>query len=360
MRRVYNFSAGPAMLPIPVLLQAQAEMLDWQGRGVSVMEISHRAAEYIEIAHEARELMRELLNVPANYHVLFLPGGARTQFSAIPMNLLRGKCKAAYIHSGYWSNLALEEGRRYCEVSIAATSQADNFTSFPAPATWQIDESHAFIHYTDNETISGVECHIPPNFPDIPLVSDMSSNILSRAIDVSRYGLIYACAQKNIGPAGITVVIVRDDLVGDALPQTPTMLDYQNQINADSMLNTPPTYPWYLTGLVLKWVKEQGGVTIMEERSRSRSKKLYDFIDKSSFYQNYIRVEHRSRMNVSFYSPSEILNKLFIQASTAEGLVYLKGHAIAGGMRASLYNPMPEAGVDALIDFMHYFERVHG
>jgi len=360
MERVYNFSPGPGTMPEAVLLKAQHELLNYNGLGLSVMEMSHRSKEFIAIAEKTQSDLRALLNVPENYHVLFLAGGARSQFSMVPLNLLNQKTKAGYVHTGHWSGLAWEEAKRYGDAPLVASGRESDFCDFPDPATWQYDSSMAYVHYCMNETIKGVEYFKDDIDCGVPMVCDMSSNILSRPVDVSKYGLIYACAQKNMGTAGITLVIVRDDLVGHALPFTPGMFDYANQVKNESMYNTPPTYPWYLSGLVLNWVQEQGGLAEMERRAILRSSLLYDAIDSSDFYVNKVAKQARSRMNVSFFTPNADLDDRFQAEAGKLGLWQLKGHKISGGMRASLYNAMPVEGVKALIAFMQDFEKRNG
>jgi phosphoserine aminotransferase len=360
MSRIYNFSAGPAVLPESVLKQARDELTDWRGAGMSVMEMSHRGKHFTEIAERAEADLRELLAVPANYRVLFLQGGASAQFSLIPMNILRDGKKADYINTGAWSKKAIAAARGLCEVNIAASSEGDNFKSIPAFDSWQLDSEAAYVHYTPNETIGGVEFHWIPETGDTPLIADMSSTILSRPLDVSRFGLIYAGAQKNIGPAGLTLVIVRDDLIGDAHPLTPAVFDYSVQADAGSMFNTPPTYGWYLAGLVFQWLKLGGGLASMAGINERKAKKLYAAIDGSNFYSNPVEIKSRSWMNVPFTLADPELDKVFLSESAEVGLVTLKGHRSVGGMRASIYNAMPEAGVDALVSFMQEFERTHG
>ena len=360
MSRVYNFSAGPAVLPEPVLEKAAAEMLDWHGSGMGVMEMSHRGKEFVSIAAEAEQDLRDLLNVPDNYKVLFLQGGATGQFSAIPMNLLRGGDRADYINTGSWSEKAIKEAKKYCQVNVAWGADQKTPMHIGAQSEWQLDPKASYVHFTPNETISGVEFHWVPETGDVPLVADMSSTILSRPIDVSKYGLIYAGAQKNIGPAGLTIVIVREDLMGDVLPQTPTVWDYKVQADADSMSNTPPTYGWYLAGLVFKWLKEQGGLQAMGEFNKRKADKLYAEIDDNPFYSNPVDPACRSWMNVPFVLADDSLNDTFLEEAAAAGLSTLKGHRSVGGMRASIYNAMPEAGVDRLIEFMQDFARRNG
>jgi phosphoserine aminotransferase len=360
MSRKLNFSAGPAALPEEVLKQAQEEILDWHGYGLSIMEMSHRSKEYVSVAEQAEQDLRDLMHVPDNYKVLFLQGGATSQFSMVPMNLLRGKKTADYINTGVWSKKAIKEAQRYCDVNIVATTEQNNFTSAPAQNQLKLDANAAYVHYTPNETIGGVEFDYIPDTGSVPLVADMSSSILSRAIDVSRFGLIYAGAQKNIGPAGLTVVIVRDDLLGQTLAGTPTMFDYAVHAAADSMNNTPPTFGWYLAGLVFQWLKRQGGIEGIEAINKRKAEKLYQAIDQSSFYANPVAIANRSWMNVPFTLADANLDNLFIEESEQAGLLNLQGHRSVGGMRASIYNAVPETAVDALIEFMQHFERKHG
>ena len=360
MARVFNFSAGPAVLPEPVLQQAAAEMLDWHGSGMSVMEMSHRGKEFIEIHAQAEADLRELMNIPKNYKVLFLQGGASAQFAVVPMNLLRGKTKADYINTGQWSKKAITDAKKYCKVNVAASSEADNYTHAPKQAQWQLDPDAAYVHVTTNETIGGVEFHWVPDTGTVPLVADMSSHILSRPMDVSRYGLIYAGAQKNIGPAGVTIVIVRDDLLGQALPVTPTVFDYKVQAENDSMSNTPATYGIYVAGLVFQWLKQRGGLAKMEQVNRAKAGLLYDYLDQTEFYHSPVAKDDRSLMNIPFTLRSADLDKAFLQETEAAGLTQLKGHRSVGGMRASIYNAMPIEGVQALLQCMREFERKHG
>jgi len=357
MARLYNFSAGPAMLPEAVLKQAQEELPDWHGAGASIMEMSHRGKEFVKVAAEAEQDLRDLLNVPKNYKVLFLQGGATTQFATIPMNILRGKDQADYVLTGAWGKKAIGEAKKYCKVNIVASSESENFSSIPAFETWALSKEAAYVHYTPNETIGGVEFHWVPETGDVPLVGDFSSTILSRPIDVSRFGIIYAGAQKNIGPAGLTLVIVRDDLMGNALSITPSSYDYAKQAEADSMLNTPPTYAWYMAGLVFKWIKGQGGLEGISKVNEHKAKKLYAAIDGSSFYRNPVEKTSRSWMNVPFILANSDLDKEFLAGATKAGLLTLDGHRSVGGMRASIYNAMPESGVDALIAYMADFEK---
>jgi phosphoserine aminotransferase len=359
MSRVYNFSAGPSMMPESVLTQAQAEMLDWRSSGMSVMEMSHRGKYFSMIAEELEADLRELLAIPANYKVLFLQGGASAQFSLIPQNILNGLAKACYVNTGAWSEKAIQDAKAICNVVVSATAEPSKFTEIPDDSSWVIDPDAAYLHYTSNETIHGVEFQAIPDSQGLTLVSDMSSNILSRPVDVSKFGIIYAGTQKNMGPAGVTVVIVRDDLVGLAAKGTPPVFDYAQQVKNGSMLNTPATYNWYLVGLVLKWLKVQGGVAAIEQRNISKAAKLYDVIDQSALYSNPVETSVRSRMNVPFILNDEALDKPFLASAEANGLFELKGHRSVGGMRASIYNAMPESGVDALCQFIKEFERTH-
>ncbi|WP_460035359.1 3-phosphoserine/phosphohydroxythreonine transaminase [Methylothermus subterraneus] len=357
--RVYNFSAGPSMLPQPVLERAREELLEWRGSGMSVMEMSHRGSHFQEIAQAAENALRELLGIGEDYYCLFLQGGATGQFAAIPMNLLGDRRAMDYVVTGSWSKKALAEAKRYGEVRIVASSEQEKFTTIPDPSTWQINPQAAYLHYTANETIEGVEFPFVPE-TDLPLVSDMSSNLLSRPLDVSRFGLIYAGAQKNMGPAGICVVIVRKDLVREPLPVTPSIWDYRLQAKEGSMLNTPPTYNWYILGLVLDWLRAQGGLAAIEQRNIEKAELLYQAIDRSDFYRNPVDPRYRSRMNVPFTLADPSLDAVFLKEAQAQGLVNLKGHRSVGGMRASIYNAMPIEGVKALVDFMREFERRYG
>jgi len=360
MSRVFNFSAGPAMVPEAVLKQAQEEMLDWQGSGMSVMEMSHRGKEFMSIAEQAEADIRSLMEIPSNYKVLFLQGGASSQFAMVPMNLLNGKGTADYINTGAWSKKAIAEAKRYCDVKIAATTEADKFLRAPAASELSFNSDAAYVHYTPNETIAGVEFSYVPETGDVPLVADMSSTILSRPIDVSKFGVIYAGAQKNIGPAGLAVVIVREDLIGHAGDNVPAMFNYKTHMDNDSMYNTPPTYTWYLAGLVFQWLKKNGGISHMADVNQRKAAKLYAAIDESGFYANPIQKDSRSWMNVAFTLANADLDSVFIAEAKKQGLTTLKGHRSVGGMRASIYNAMPEAGIDALIAFMVDFEKKHG
>ena len=359
MDRVFNFSAGPAAIPLPVLEQARDELTDWNGSGMSVMELSHRGKEFMAIAERAEADIRRLLDIPQNYRVLFLQGGATTQFGAIPFNLAGPGDRADYLVTGSWSKKALAEGRRFVDAHVAADSADNGHTEIPDPAGWQLSPNASYLHYAPNETIGGVEFHFVPEC-SAPLAADMSSTLLSRRLDVSRFGLIYAGAQKNIGPAGLTIVIVREDLIGRAREGTPAMLDYCQHAEAGSMLNTPPTWAWYIAGLVFQWLLEQGGLAAMEERNRSKADTLYGAIDGSDFYANPVAPHCRSWMNVPFTLADPSLDPAFLEQARAAGLVTLKGHRSVGGMRASLYNAMPQEGVDALVAFMREFERTHG
>ncbi|MCX7896637.1 MAG: 3-phosphoserine/phosphohydroxythreonine transaminase [Rhodocyclaceae bacterium] len=360
MSRVFNFSAGPACLPEEVLRQAAEEMLDWHGSGQSVMEMSHRGKEFISIAQQAEADLRDLLGIPAHYKVLFLQGGASLQFEMVPINLLRGKPIADYVNTGEWSKKAIKAAKNFCHVKVVASSEDKNFTYVPDVATWQLTAGAAYVHYTANETIGGVEFDFIPETGDVPLVCDMSSNILSRPIDVAKFGLIYAGAQKNIGPAGLTIVIVREDLVGQAQPKPPAMLDYKTHVDAESMYNTPPTYAIYIAGLVFQWLKRQGGVAAIEAKNVAKAQMLYDYLDSTDFYRNPVEKRFRSRMNVPFTLADPALDEEFLKGAKARGLVQLKGHRSVGGMRASIYNAMPIEGVAALIDYMKDFERQKG
>jgi phosphoserine aminotransferase len=348
------------MLPGAVLERAQRELLDWHGSGMSIMEMGHRSPTYTAIAVQAEADFRALLAVPSNYKILFLPGGATGQFSAVPLNLKADKLRMSYLITGVWSEKAAAEALRYGEVHIVATGREQKYARIPAPEQWQLDAGAAYVHYTANETIGGVEFHQTPDVGELMLVSDMSSNILSRPVDVSRYGLIYAGAQKNIGIAGVTVVIVRDDLLGRAHPLTPSILDYARQAEHASMLNTPPTYNWYLLGLVLQWLKAQDGVAAIEQQNIRKSEKFYAAVDQSSLFSNWIAKSCRSRMNVPFRIAAPELEQPFLEQANRAGLLNLEGHRSVGHFRASLYNAMPEAGVDVLIEFMREFERRYG
>lgn len=358
---IFNFSAGPGILPHEVLLQAKEELLDWHGSGMSVMEMSHRGKEFMGIAAQAEADLRELMGVPASYKVLFLQGGAHLQFSMIPLNLLRGKTSADYVNNGEWSKKAIAEAKKFCKVNEVVSTADKNFSYVPPMNTWKCDPDAAYLHYTTNETIGGVEFNWIPEVGDVPLVADMSSNILSRVYDVSKFGLIYAGAQKNIGPAGLCIVIVREDLLGKVAAHTSTMLDYKIHADNGSMYNTPPTFGIYMSGLVFQWLKQKGGVAAMEKINIAKAKLLYDAIDASNgFYRCPIALPDRSRMNVPFYTRDAATDAEFIKQAEALGMLQLKGHKLAGGMRASIYNAMPLEGVQALVGFMQDFARSRG
>ena len=359
MNRLYNFCAGPAALPEAVLLQAQNELLDWQQKGLSVMEMSHRSSEFVGIAEAAEADLRDIMGVSDDYAILFLQGGASQQFSAVPLNLLNGKSRANYVNTGQWSKKAIKEAGRYCDVNVVASSEAENFSSIPAFDSWNIDKDAAYLHYTPNETIGGVEFFWTPEV-SMPVVADMSSTILSRPIEVDKFGAIYAGAQKNIGPSGLTIVIVRKDLLGNASAMTPSMLNYKVHADAGSMSNTPPAYAWYMAGLVFKWIKQMGGLTAIAEMNQRKASKLYGFIDANDFYANPVEPVSRSSMNVPFTLADDALDKLFLKQSEEAGLLNLKGHRSVGGMRASIYNAVSEAAVDALVAFMTDFAKENG
>ena len=360
MARAYNFSAGPAMLPESVLRQAQEELLEWRKSGMCVAEMSHRGKEFMSIATQAEADLRELLEIPDNYKVLFLQGGASSQFAMVPMNLLRGAAQADYLNTGSWSKKAIKEAKRYGTVNVAADTEEGRFSRAPAQDELKLSADADYVHYTPNETIEGVEFPYVPEVGDKPLVADMSSTILSRPIEVSRFGVIYAGAQKNIGPAGLTIVIVRDDLLGQTVSGTPTMFDYKVHADNESMYNTPPTYAWYLAGLVFKWLKDMGGLDTMAVINERKAELLYEAIDGSAFYANPVDPAARSWMNVPFTLADASLDDAFLAGAKEEGLLTLKGHRSVGGMRASIYNAMPETGVLALVDFMQEFERTRG
>jgi phosphoserine aminotransferase len=360
MERIYNFSAGPAVLPREVLEQARDELVNWQGCGMSVMEMSHRGKEYMGIQAQAEADLRELMGIPANYKVLFVQGGASSQFAMVPMNLLRGKASADYLNTGEWSKKAIKEARKYGAVNVVASSEDKNFSYAPTQDAWKLDPNAAYVHYTPNETIGGVEIFWTPQTGDVPLVADMSSTILSRPMDVSKYGLIYAGAQKNIGPAGVTVVIARDDLIGQTVAGTPTMFDYKTHADNESMYNTPPTYGIYIAGLVFKLLKAKGGLSAMEQTNRQKAALLYDYMDSTGFYNSPVAKENRSLMNIPFTLKDAALDEEFLKGAKGRGLVQLKGHRSVGGMRASIYNAMPVEGVQTLVDYMKDFEKARG
>jgi len=357
--RICNFSAGPAVLPEEVLARAGDEMLDWHGTGMCVMEMSHRGKEFLSIAAEAEKDLRELLAIPANYKVLFLQGGATLQFAQVPMNLLAGRTRADYVLTGEWSKKAAKEAQAYCDVAIAASSEDRKFTYAPAQSAWKIRPQAAYVHYCSNETIGGVEFQWIPQTGGIPLVADASSHLLSRPLDVSKFGVIYAGAQKNVGPAGLVIVIVREDLLGKAAKGTPSVMDYQLQAEADSMLNTPATYSIYVAGLVFKWLKQHGGLAAMEQRNLAKANLLYDCLDASKLYRNPVEPRDRSRMNVPFTLADAKLDEPFLKGAAGRGMVQLKGHRSVGGMRASIYNAMPLEGVERLVGYMKEFEHSH-
>lgn len=353
MTRAYNFSAGPAMLPTEVMEQAQAEMLNWQNSGMSVMEVSHRSKEYVAMAEQAEQTLRELMAIPANYKVLFLHGGASLQFSAIPLNLTKPGDTVDYFDTGVWSDKAIKEASRYVSVNVVCK----NHQQIPAESEWKFSPNAKYVHYTPNETIGGLEFNQIPETGDVPLIADMSSTILSRPIDVSKFGVIYAGAQKNIGPAGLAIVIVREDLIQEPREMTPVLMNWKIAADNGSMYNTPPTYTWYMAGLVFEWIKQQGGVAAMAKLNQAKAEKLYAAIDASDFYQNPVEKTQRSWMNVPFTLKNPSLDDEFLAQAKARGLLNLKGHKLSGGMRASIYNSMPMAGVDALIEFMAEFEQ---
>lgn len=357
-KTIYNFSAGPAMLPVEVMKEAQAQFRNFNDMGVSVMELSHRSSEYIAVAKEAEQDLRDLLQVPDNYKILFLQGGGRGQFSALAMNLMGKNPNADYIVTGQWSKSAIAEAEKIGKVRVLNGFEGNDSTT-PLARHWDLDPNAAYVHYCVNETVEGVEYPFIPETGDVPLIADMSSTILSRPLDVSKFGLIYAGAQKNIGPSGLAVVIVRDDLLDQACPQTPIVMDYAAMAKADSMVNTPPTYAWYLAGLVFKWLKRQGGLEVMGERNKAKAELLYNYVDDSDFYSNSVHPDARSWMNIPFQLNDDSLNEAFLSQAQAAGLTTLKGHRSVGGMRASIYNAMPIEGVQALVDFMDVFAKQH-
>jgi phosphoserine aminotransferase len=359
MTQAYNFSAGPAMLPKPVLLKIQEELIDYQNSKASVMEISHRGVDFMEAAEKSEKDLRTLLKIPDHYKVLFLQGGASSQFSMVPINLLRGGTKANYANTGHWSVKAIAEAKRYCDVNVCTDNSGNNFTNIEDFQNWKIDEDASYLHYTPNETIAGLEFDYIPDV-SMPIAADMSSTILSREIDVSKYGVIYAGSQKNIGPSGLTIVIVREDLIGSVIDGQPKLFDYATQANNDSMFNTPATFPWYAAGRVFEWLKEQGGLSAIQKINETKAETLYRAIDSSDFYSNPVSVKYRSWMNVPFLLADEKLNSVFLERSKDADLLALKGHRSVGGMRASIYNAMPQEGVDALVNFMNDFEKDFG
>jgi phosphoserine aminotransferase len=359
MTRCYNFCAGPAALPVPVLERARDEMLNWHGAGLSIMEMSHRSTEVMGVAARAESALRELMGISDDYAVLFLQGGASTQFSAVPLNLLGEDGVADYVNTGQWSKKAIAEAKRFGAVNVAASSEDTKFSTIPPREDWKLSDNAAYLHYTPNETIGGVEYFWVPEV-DAPLVVDMSSTILSRPVNVADYGVIYAGAQKNIGPAGLTLVIVRRDLLGKADAKCPAMLNWQTAADNDSMYNTPPTFALYLAGLVFDWLQECGGLEAMEVINRRKAQKLYAAIDDSPFYANPVEIPSRSLMNVPFTLANDALDKQFLAEADAAGLLNLKGHRSVGGMRASIYNAVGEDAVDTLIAFMNDFEQRNG
>lgn len=359
-KRNFNFAAGPAALPTSVLEQAQAELLDWHGKGMSIMEISHRSADYIEVAKQAEQDLRDLLLIPSNYKVLFLQGGASQQFAQIPLNLLAEKQQADYIDTGIWSRKAIDEAKKFANIHVAASGKAYDYFAIPTQDEWQLSKGAAYVHYTSNETIGGVQFDWLPEVADVPLVVDASSDILSRPLDVTKYGVIYAGAQKNIGPSGLVVVIIREDLLGKARTSCPTMLNYQVAAEHDSMFNTPPTFAWYFAGLIFKWLKQQGGLEAIKKINEEKKNILYSYIDSTEFYINPINPANRSWMNVPFRLIDEKLDKIFLAKAEANGLFNLKGHRSVGGMRASIYNAVTLEAVKALVDFMKTFAKEHG
>jgi phosphoserine aminotransferase len=364
MTRVFNFSAGPATLPEPVLRQASSEMLDWQGSGMSVMEMSHRGPQFMAIMADAQARLRALMAIPDDYALLFMQGGALAENAIVPMNLLGHKTGIDFVDTGEWSRKSMQEAARYARVNVAASSADSGDTRIPPRETWRLDPDAAYVHICSNETIGGVEYSFTPDVGSVPLVADMSSSILSQPVDVSKYGLIYGGAQKNIGPAGLTIVIVRKDLLGRALPCTPTAFNYRVVAENGSMYNTPPTYAIYIAGLVFKWIEDQGGLTAMAARNAEKAALLYDALDRSALERGGLFVtrvarDGRSRMNVTFHLRDEALTAPFLAGAEARGLVQLKGHRVVGGVRASLYNAMPLAGVQALVAWMAEFEALH-
>lgn len=353
---IYNFSAGPAALPSEVVRRIREDLPSWQGQGVSIMEISHRTPEFESLAQSVEATLRDLLNIPDQYHILFMQGGGRAQYAMLPLNLLDNKSTVDYFNTGIWSEIAIAEASRYAHVNIVASNKGDDFKTLPLDSdTYRLDPKAAYVHYVSNETINGIEFYEPPFVQNTPLIADMSSDLLSKPINVNQFSLIYACAQKNLGIAGLTLVIIKDDLLGKAHPLTPTLYNYQTYVDTGSLYNTPPTFAWYVTGLVLEWLKAQGGVEAIYAVNQRKAKKLYDFIDQHPFYRNSVAAACRSRMNVVFHLANPDETSRFLVESRAAGLYALKGHSRLGGLRASLYNSMPEAGVDALITFMSEF-----
>lgn len=360
MNRYFNFSAGPAVLPLEVLQRAQEELVDWRGAGMSVMEMSHRGKEYTSIHEKAIDDLRKLMNIPANYKILFLQGGASTQFSMVPLNLMSSRKKADYVNTGAWSKKAISEGKRYGSITVVASSEDKNFSYIPQLSQDMFTADADYVHITTNNTIYGTCYPALPDTGSVPLVADMSSNILSQEYDVSKFGLIYAGAQKNIGPSGVTIVIVREDLIGKAMDITPTMLNYKIHSDENSLYNTPPCYAIYIAGLVFEWLLNKGGVKAMEKENRDKAAILYDYLDKSKLFKGTVEKQSRSIMNIPFVTGSEELDTKFISEASKKGLKTLKGHRSVGGMRASIYNAMPKEGVQTLVDFMKEFEKANG
>lgn len=359
VKRVYNFSAGPSVLPESVLKQAQEELICYHDTGMSVMEMSHRSKDYEKIIGEAEELLRELMEIPSNYKVLFLQGGASSQFAMVPLNLFRGSKKADFVNTGMWSKKAIQEAKRYGEIRVVASSEDQTFNYIPELNSADFDKEADYFHITTNNTIYGTKFTDLPDTGDVPLVADMSSNILSEPYDVSKFGIIYAGAQKNMGPAGLTVVIIREDLIGHAMDITPTMFNYKIHAENDSMYNTPPTYSIYIAKLVFQWIKDQGGIKIIAQKNYEKANLLYQYLDQSALFKGTVVPKDRSLMNIPFVLPTEELNATFIKKAAERGFVNLKGHRSVGGMRASIYNAMPVEGVQALVDFMSEFEKEH-
>jgi phosphoserine aminotransferase len=361
MQRIFNFAAGPGIMPAEVLQQAQRELLDWKGQGISLLEMPFTGDDFKAIHQSAQHRLRALLAIPDNYRILFMHGGASAQFSLVPLNLLGANRRADYLETGHWSRRAITEGRRYCLVNIAGSSRGSDFCRVPLQHHLQLYSRAAYCHYTSNETANGVQFHYTPDTGDVPLIADMTSDFLTRPLDVKRYGMIYASSQKNIGPAGFTVVIVREDLLGRSHPATPMIFDYRIQADADSLLNTPVTFSVYLADLVFAWLEQQGGLEATEHNSLQRSRLLYQAIeDSEEFYRCPVEPAYRSRVSVCFKLADEALTPRFLDEAAGQGLINLKGHAITGGIRASLYNAMPDEGVAALAGFMHAFATEHG
>ncbi|MEM1243457.1 MAG: 3-phosphoserine/phosphohydroxythreonine transaminase [Pseudomonadota bacterium] len=360
-KRVFNFGAGPGVLPTEVLEIARDDLLSWHGLGYSIMEIGHRTPEFAAMATNSENDLKTLLNLPDNYQIIFMQGGATLQFSMIAMNFLKPGLTADYFNTGIWSRKAYNEAKRYGQINVVTEVPDAKPVAIPEKSQWQLDKNAAYAHLCLNETIDGVEFHDVPDTAEVPLIADVSSCFLARELNISKFGMIYAGAQKNAGCAGITMIIIRDDLLVEPIPTTPTLLSYKTQAENHSMYNTPAMFSWYISGLVFKWMLQQGGVQAMAEQNRRKAKKLYDFIDQSEFYYNSVDLNSRSNVNIPFLLRDEALNPAFLKQADAAGLVNLKGHRLVGGMRASLYNAMPETGVDALIDFMDDFARkYHG